>query len=94
MRSLITEATAEDRVVLNPEQQLTDITLRLRNQFIDRQLSGLTQSVNQPGTAEAEHLDLIRQQQTLRQLKKQPLTPLSGDSGSHFDQGSVWAGAS
>src|ERR1700722_11477655 len=84
MRSMITEATAEDRVVLNPEQQLTDITLRLRNQFIDRQLSGLTQSVNQPGTAEAEHLDLIRQQQTLRQLKKQPLAPLSGDSDQPF----------
>ena len=84
IHNLITEAVMENRPIANPQQQLIDIVLRLRNQFIDRQLSALTQRANQPGTAEHEHLDSIREQQALRQLKKQPLAPLSGDAGEPF----------
>jgi DNA primase len=73
MRSLITEATAEQRPVPNPSQQLPDVTLRLRNQFIDRQLAALMQRANQPECSEAERLDLLHQQQDLRQLKRQPI---------------------
>jgi len=84
LRHLITEATAEDRAILNSQQQLGDITLRLRNQFIDRQLAALTQRANQAGTGEEEHLDLMRQQQALRELKRQPLAPLAGDANEPF----------
>lgn len=73
MRSLITEATAEARPIPNPSQQLADVTLRLRNQFIDRQLAALMQRANQPQCSEADRLDLLRQQQELRQTKRQPI---------------------
>jgi len=84
IHNMITEAAMENRPIANPQQQLSDIVLRLRNQFIDRQLSALTQRANQPGTTEEEHLDLIHRQQALRQLKKQLLAPQSGDSGEPF----------
>ncbi len=71
--SLVTEATAESRPIPNPSQQLADLTLRLRNQFIDRQLAVLMQRANQPEVGDAERLDLLRQQQELRQLKRQPI---------------------
>jgi len=73
MRSLVTEATAEARPIPNPLQQLADVALRLRNQFIDRQFAALMQRANQPETGEAERLDLLRQQQELRRLKRQPI---------------------
>lgn len=77
MQKLVTEAVAESRAIPNPEQQMADVTLRLRNQFIDRQLNALTHRASQPETDDAGRLDLLRQQQQLRQLKRQPLTPLS-----------------
>ena len=71
--SLVTEATAEPRPIPNPSQQLADVALRLRNQFLDRQLAALTQRASQPECGEAERLDLLRQQQELRTLKRQPI---------------------
>jgi len=73
MRSLVTEATAEPRPIPNPSQQLADVALRLRNQFIARQLASLMQRASQPEASEAERLDLLRQQQELRQLRRQPI---------------------
>jgi DNA primase len=84
MRSLITEASTGDRVIHNPMQQLADITLRLRNQFLDRQIATLTLRAGQPGLAEDAHLDLLRQQQELRGLKRQPLAPLDGGPDAPF----------
>jgi DNA primase len=75
-QSLMTEATAEDRPIPDPARQLADVTTRLRNQFIDQQLAALLHRSNLPETSEAERLDLLRQQQQLRQLKRQPITPL------------------
>jgi hypothetical protein len=79
IRNLITEATAEERPLPNPSQQFTDVALRLRNQFIDRQMAALMQCANQPELAEAERLDLLRQQQELRSLKRQPLSSAAGE---------------
>jgi DNA primase len=73
LRNLVTEATAEPRPLPNPAQQLADVALRLRNQFIDRQSAALMQRANQPEVSEAERLDLLRQQQELRRLKRQPI---------------------
>lgn len=78
MRALITESTTQDRPIPDPDRQLTDVLLQLRNQFIDRQLTAIKQRVGQPDLAETEQVDLLRQQQELRQLKRQPLAPLSG----------------
>ncbi len=76
MQNLITEAVAESRAIPDPIQQLADVTFRLRNQSIDRQLAALTHRASQPETTENQRLDLLRQQQQLRQFKRQPLAPL------------------
>ena len=76
MRGLITEAVTTDRKMPNPEQQLVDVILKLRNQYFDRELAASLQRVSQPGIGEAEHLQELRQQQKLRELKRSPLMPL------------------
>ncbi|MGI8964784.1 MAG: DNA primase, partial [Limisphaerales bacterium] len=75
LSSLITEASADDKPLPDPLRQLNDIVLRLRNQFIDRQISELIRKNNQPETSEMEQLQFSKEQQNLRQLKQQPLSP-------------------
>lgn len=76
VRSLITEATMDEREIPNPDQQLADLTLRMRNQSFDRQLATLTQRISQPETSDAEKIKLLQQQQQLKQLKRQPLVAI------------------
>jgi DNA primase len=75
MRSLITEAATEERPIPNPKQQLADVALRLRNQFIDRQLMALIHRANQPEVEETARIEMLRQQQELREMKRQPMQP-------------------
>jgi DNA primase len=76
LRGLATEAVAEDRKIPNPEQQLTDVALKLRNQSLDRQIAALTQKAGLPETSDTGKIDVLRQQQELRQQKRVPLSPL------------------
>ena len=76
IRSLITEAVAEERKIPNPETQLADLALKLRNQFIDRQLAASILRAAQPQTGDAEKMELLHQQQEFRRLKRAPLAPL------------------
>jgi DNA primase len=76
MQSLVTEVTAENRQLPNPEQQLKDVTSKLRSQFIDRQMGELLHRANQPQITEPERLDLLRQREALRALKNRPLAPI------------------
>jgi len=75
-RSLITEAVAEERKIPNPQTQLADLTLKLRNQFLDRQIGALTQKIGQPQTSDAEKIELLREQLKLKEQKRAPLSPL------------------
>lgn len=75
-QNLITEASTEEREIPDPARQLNDLVMRLRNQFLDRQLAALTHRSSLPETDDAERLELLCQQQRLRQLKRQPLNPL------------------
>jgi len=79
MRRLVTEAVAEDRKIPNPETQLADVTLKLRNQFLDRQIAALTQKAAQPEVSEGEKIELLRAQEKLRQQKRGKLFAL-GDA--------------
>jgi len=72
-QSLITEAVSEKREIPNRPQQLEDIAKRLRDQFIDRQLTALSQQVTQPDLSDEARLACLQKQQALRQLKRQPL---------------------
>jgi DNA primase len=77
MRSLVTEAATESRPIPNPQQQLADVALRLRNQFIDRQLAEAMHHANQPEVDDATRLELLRRQQELREMKRRPLQTLT-----------------
>jgi len=78
-RSLITEAVAQDRKIPNPETQLADVALKLRNQFLDRQIGALTQKVTQPELNDEERVALLREQMKLKELKRSPLLQLKAE---------------
>jgi len=48
LRGLITEVAAEDRKMPNPEQQVADVILKLRNQHFDREQAASLQRASQP----------------------------------------------
>lgn len=73
VQTLITEVTTAERPMPHPAQQLKDVTLRLRNQALTRQMAQLLQKMNQPETSEEQRLELLRQQHELRLLKNRPL---------------------
>jgi DNA primase len=75
LRGLITEVAAEDRKMPNPEQQLADVILKLRNQHFDREQAASLQRASQPGISEADRIQELRLQQQYRALKRTPLTP-------------------
>jgi DNA primase len=75
LRGLITEVAAEDRKMPNPEQQVADVILKLRNQHFDREQAASLQRASQPGISEADRIQELRLQQQYRALKRTPLTP-------------------
>jgi DNA primase len=77
LRNLVTEVAAEDRAVPNPEQQLHDVVKFLRNQFLDRQITSSIQRLSQPQMGDAEKIELLREQQKLREQKRASLSPLN-----------------
>jgi len=60
----------------NPETRLADMTLKLRNQFLDRQIGALTQKISQPQTPDDEKVSLLREQMKLKEQKRSPLSTL------------------
>jgi DNA primase len=77
VRSLITELISDEREIPNPDQQLADVVLRIRNQFVDQQMAALTQQLSQPGLTDAQNVELLQHLQQWRQYKKQPLGSLA-----------------
>jgi hypothetical protein len=71
----MTELISDDREIPNPDQQLADLTLRLRNLFVDRQMTALTQRLSQPETNESEHVELMREQQQWRTIQAPTARP-------------------
>ena len=70
IRSLVTEAVTEERKMPNLEQQIADVTLRLRNQFLDHRIAALTNQASQPEISEAERIVLFDERNKLRQQKQ------------------------
>jgi hypothetical protein len=75
-RSLITGAVADARALPNSPTQLADVTLKLRNQFLDLRIAALTNQISLPETADAEKVRLLHEQQQLKQQKRAPLESL------------------
>jgi DNA primase len=78
MRTLITEAVAEERKIPNPEQQLADVMLRLRNEHLDRQIAGILQQASQPDISDEHKVELLQAQQEFRAQKRSVLLPIGG----------------
>jgi DNA primase len=78
-RNLITEAVAQDRKIPNPEIQLADVALKLRNQFLDRQIGALTQQISQPELSDDDRVALLREQMKLKEQKRSPLAPAKAE---------------
>ena len=66
----------KERPMGDPIQQLLGIGLRLRNESIERQLATLNQRISQPETSDSDKVEMLREQQQLKQLKREPLAPL------------------
>jgi DNA primase len=73
-RSLVTEALVESRPVPNPTQQLHDVVLRLRSQYLD-QRTVFARRAADPSISDAERLDALPQRQILH-MAEGPLAPL------------------
>jgi DNA primase len=75
-RSLITEAVADEKPLPNPQVQLADVTLKLRNQFLDQQIFAFTQRAGQAETSDAEKNEALLTREKLRGQKRSPLATL------------------
>jgi DNA primase len=76
LRALVSQILAESRRLPNPEQQLSDTVLRLRNQAIERELAAVHQRTHTPGLSDSEQAELLLRLQQLRAARAQPLQPL------------------
>jgi hypothetical protein len=75
-RSLITEAATEERELPKTDTQIGDVILKLRNQYLDRQLETLTMKMSRPEIPDEEKISRMREHQKLREQKRAPLTPV------------------
>ena len=75
---LITEAVAEERKLPNTEQQFTDVMLRLRNEWLDRQIAATTLQASQPDLADDKKVELLQLRQGFREQKRSALAPIGG----------------
>lgn len=72
-QSLVTEAMFEKRAIPDVAKQLHDNLLKLRNQYIDRQMTAANRRIMQPDISHEEQVSLMQMQQRLRTAKKLPL---------------------
>ena len=77
-KKLATEAVADGRTIPNPDQQLNDIVLRLRNQFIDSRLGEIQRELVSSAADESRWPELIAERDELKKLMRHPLEPLAG----------------
>ena len=77
-KKLATESVADSRKIPNPTQQLNDIVLRLRNQFIDSRLSEIQRELVSSASDESRWPELISERDDLKKLMSHPLEPLAG----------------
>ena len=70
---LLTEAITDDQPLPDPQRQLEDLVLRLRNQFIDRRIIQIAQAANAPDRSDEEVALMLQEQAALRETKRGPL---------------------
>jgi len=78
-KRMLAEILSDQRTIPQPQQQLQDTIIWLRNQNIDRQLASLNHQLKTLAQDDPALAGLLTQQQTLRRQKKAPLAPLAND---------------
>lgn len=78
-RSLVAEAATERRTIPEPEKQLADTILRLRNTVLDREIVTLSARIVDPGISEGERAQALSDLQRVRAEKRQGIVPLTGE---------------
>ena len=78
-RQLIAESALEQRTIPDPEKQLVDVILRLRNQSYDQRITGLTAQVSDPALSHEDRVAAMTGQQQMRAAKRLPLQPLGDE---------------
>ena len=73
---LITENASEQRAIPEPERQLADLIVRLRNTAYDQRIAQLSARLADRTLSSAEHEETSAEQMRLRLSKVQPLHPL------------------
>ncbi len=74
-QSLVTEAVAKPVSLENLAQVIATTMQLLRNDFIDRELTRLTQKLSQPNLPETTVIEVLTRQAELRKAKRQPISP-------------------
>ncbi len=75
-KRLATEAVTDGRTIPDPDKQLRDIVLRLRNQFIERRLVGIKRELT--GASDEQLTKFLAERKQLKDLTSHPLEPLAG----------------
>lgn len=75
--TLITETASEQRVIPEPEKQLADVILRLRNAAFDAQINSFSAQLADEALAHEDRVVAMAEQQRLRAAKRLPLEPLA-----------------
>ena len=74
--AMVTEAATVTRPVPNPEVQMRDTILKLRNQHFNLQMLVARQRASQADVPEEERLSWLQNLDTLRAARNRPLEPL------------------
>jgi DNA primase len=72
-QSLIGTVLADHHPIPQPEKQIVDVLIHLRNDFLTAERMRLKQEIDHPDTSEERRTALIRKQEELRALRQQPL---------------------
>jgi DNA primase len=73
LRGLASQAMADSRKIPNPVVQLTDVTTKIRNAWIEQQIARLSLRAAIPELADADRTALLHRLQDLRRQKRSPL---------------------
>jgi DNA primase len=73
-RNFITEMLADSRKIPSPEGQLNTLVTTFRNKFLDQQLRSLNEQEHDENLSHSQKVELLREQQKLREQKRAPLT--------------------
>ncbi|MGA4644058.1 DNA primase [Limisphaera sp. 4302-co] len=69
LQSLISACAVDDRPLPEPERQVRDVTLRIRNAWLDRRLDEYRRRMGRPDLSDADRLALLQEMQNLRHQK-------------------------